>query len=242
MLFITFWQLWLWNELRTTAACTFSKSQLPKGLRRWGVLGMFMSKFVLGHNGVQFILSHLTRWHRIRRFSDPTLLDPRKAQCIGKTQCFMTFLPCSPIFNIFNNVHPFSHTEIFFLLLFSSLALRPSVAPSVHKSEVWLLNFLRLYHHISYIIHISYIYKQWIIFKAKAKELRRASPLWGRKSKELGSDETAEAAGNMVSRGAGHRSLQLIHHVPGAVEPWSHGAMGLPRFQSKRLIVWCHFL
>ena len=85
---------------------------------------MLTSKCASRHNGVRFFISHLPRWLRTRRFSEPTFRPSRK------TQCFVTFLP----------------SLIFFLLLFSSLLwLFPPLLfhPSI-LSEVWLLNFLRL--------------------------------------------------------------------------------------------------
>ena len=44
----------LGNVLRATTACTFSTSQLPKVVRRWGVLYLFTSKCASRHNGVHF--------------------------------------------------------------------------------------------------------------------------------------------------------------------------------------------
>ena len=213
MLFITFWHVWLWNELRTTAACTFPHRNFQKGSDvevlwafscrnlLWATTACNFSSLILPDDIASAALAGLYFWTLQR----PNALEKHSvSRLFYHVHHFQYFQSCSSIF---------AHRDLLSSsFLFSGSS--PSVAPSVHKSEVWLLNFLRLYH------YVSYIYKQWIIFKAKAKELRRASPLWGRKSKELGSDETAEAAGNMVSRGAGHRSLQLIHHVPGALEPW----------------------
>ena len=45
------------------------------------------------HNGVHFFISHLPRWLRTPRFSEPILVDPPEPQNIGKTQCFATCLP-----------------------------------------------------------------------------------------------------------------------------------------------------
>ena len=59
-------------ELRATTARTYSTSQLPKVLRTWGVLYMLTSTCASRHNGVQFFISHLARWLRTRRFSEPT--------------------------------------------------------------------------------------------------------------------------------------------------------------------------
>ena len=42
------------NVLRATTACTFSTSQLPKVVRRWGVLYILTWKCASRHNGVHF--------------------------------------------------------------------------------------------------------------------------------------------------------------------------------------------
>ena len=42
---------WLGNVLRATTACTFSTSQLPKGVRTWGVFSFFTCKCASRHNG-----------------------------------------------------------------------------------------------------------------------------------------------------------------------------------------------
>ena len=47
-------------------------SQLPKVVRCWCVLYILTSKCASRHNGVQFFMSHLARWLRTRRFSEPT--------------------------------------------------------------------------------------------------------------------------------------------------------------------------
>ena len=44
---------WLRNVLRATTACNYSTSQLPKVLRRWGVLCLLTSKCASRHNGMQ---------------------------------------------------------------------------------------------------------------------------------------------------------------------------------------------
>ena len=49
-----FCTFWLQNVLRATTACTFSTSQLPKAVRRWGVLYILTWKFASRHNGVHF--------------------------------------------------------------------------------------------------------------------------------------------------------------------------------------------
>ena len=63
---------WLWNVLRATTACTFSTAQLPKVLRTWCAFYFLTLKCASRHNGVQFFISHLARWLRTRRFSEPT--------------------------------------------------------------------------------------------------------------------------------------------------------------------------
>ena len=49
-----FCTFWLPNVLRTTTACTFSTSQLPKVVRSWCVLYIVTSKCASRHNGVNF--------------------------------------------------------------------------------------------------------------------------------------------------------------------------------------------
>ena len=58
--------------LRATAACTFATFQLLKVVRSWCVLYILTSKRASRHKGVQFFISHLARWLRTRRFSEPT--------------------------------------------------------------------------------------------------------------------------------------------------------------------------
>ena len=136
-----FCAFWLGNVLRAATACTFSTSQLLTVLRSWSVLYIFASKCAPRHNGVQFFISHLAKWLRTRRFSEPTFRPPR-ATNRWKNKMDRDF----PIF---------SRTCVFFLLtlsllwsshflasplwLFSPLLFHLSIL-----SEVWLLNFLRL--------------------------------------------------------------------------------------------------
>jgi len=103
---------WLQNVLRATMACTFSTSQLPK--RSWCAFYILTSKCASRHNGVQFFISHLARWLRTRRFSEPTF-RPSGATNHWKNTVFRDFTT-------------FSRICIFFsLLLFSSLWLFPSL-------------------------------------------------------------------------------------------------------------------
>ena len=100
------------NVLRATTACTFSISQLPKVLRRWSVFVHFGFEICFG---VQFLISHLPRWLRARRFSKPTLRSPKTLakHCVSR------------LFYLFARLHLLSSDSfsslIFFLLLFSSL-------------------------------------------------------------------------------------------------------------------------
>ena len=140
--FLTFW---LGNVLRATTACTFSTSQLPKVVRTWCVLYILTSKCASRHNGVHFFISHLASWLRTRRFSEPTF-RPSGAPNHWKNKVFRDF-------------PTFSRICIFFLLtlsllLFSlliflfSLPLPYSAFHLSILSEVWLLNFLRIYIYI----------------------------------------------------------------------------------------------
>ena len=51
---VVFCTFWLRNVLRATTAYTFSTSQLPKVVRRWGVLNILTWKCSSLHNGVHF--------------------------------------------------------------------------------------------------------------------------------------------------------------------------------------------
>ena len=63
-----FCTFWLGNVLRATTACTFSTSQLPKVLQTWGVLSFSLANVLRATTAI----SHLARWLRTRRFSEPT--------------------------------------------------------------------------------------------------------------------------------------------------------------------------
>ena len=51
---VVLYTFWLGNVLRATTACTFSTSELPKVVRRWGVLYILTWKCASCHNGVHF--------------------------------------------------------------------------------------------------------------------------------------------------------------------------------------------
>ena len=142
------------NVLRATTACTFSTSQLPKVVRDRQFLTLLTSKCASRHNGVHFFISHLASWLRTRRFSEPTFRPS------GATNHWK---------NTVNRDFPtFSRICIFFLLTLSLLLFSlliflfslPLPCSAFHLSilsEVWLLNFLRLYiYYILYIIYIIY--------------------------------------------------------------------------------------
>ena len=110
----------------------FRHLNFQKWSRHWCVLHILSSKCASGHNGVQFFMSHLVRWLRTRRFSEPTFRPS------GATKHWKN--------TVFHDFSIFSRTCIFFRLtlsllwssfflssvLFSSLPLPTSAFPSVH--------------------------------------------------------------------------------------------------------------
>ena len=122
------------NVLRATTACTFSTSQLPKAVRRWGVLYILTSKCASRHNGLQFFISHLAScWLRTRRFSEPTFRPSGATNHWKNTVC--------------RDFPTFSRICICCLLTSNLSLLSASACSAFHLSilsEVWLLNFLRL--------------------------------------------------------------------------------------------------
>ena len=121
--------LLLQNVLRATTACTVSTAQLPKVIRTWCVLYILTWKCALRHNGVHFFISHLARWLRTRRFSEPTFRPS------GATNHWKN--------TVTRDFPTFSRICIFFLLIFSLLTLFTSAFQLSILSEVSLLNFLR---------------------------------------------------------------------------------------------------
>ena len=137
-----FCTFWLRNVLRATTACTFSTSQLPKVVRTPGVFNILTSKCASRHNGVQFFISPLASWLRTRRFSEPTF-RPSGATNHWKNTVFRDFPTFSRIC-IFCLLT--LSLLLFFLLIFLfSLPLPCSAFHLSILSEVWLLNFLRLW-------------------------------------------------------------------------------------------------
>ena len=126
MVFLTFW---LQTVLRAATACTFWASQLPKVFRTCAVFIIFTFKFASRHNGAQFFISHLPRWLRTRRFSEPT------SRPSGATKHWKN--------TVSNDFSTFSRALIFFLPTLSLLCLCPPLLLHLSiLSEVWLLNFL----------------------------------------------------------------------------------------------------
>ena len=101
------WCFALRNVLRATTACTFSISQLPKVVRSWCALYILTLKCASRQNGLHCFISHLARWLRTRRFSEPTF-RPSGATSHWKNTVFCDF-------------PTFSRTCIFFLLTLSLL-------------------------------------------------------------------------------------------------------------------------
>ena len=69
---VVFCTFWLENAFRATAACHFSRSQLQKWLRPWGVLHILTYKCASRHSGVPFFIALLSSYLRTRRFNEAT--------------------------------------------------------------------------------------------------------------------------------------------------------------------------
>ena len=70
---VFFFNIWTWKSASRHNGCAlFSTSRLPRVVRHWCALCILTWKRASRHNGVQFFISHLARWLRIRRFSEPT--------------------------------------------------------------------------------------------------------------------------------------------------------------------------
>ena len=180
----------LGHVLRATTACTFSTSQLPKMLwewcalyiltwtcasrhngiipkvrRMWGAFSFFTCKCASCHNGVQLFISHLARWLRTRRFSEPTF-RPSGAINHRKNRVNRDFPTFSHLHLL--SSHSFS-SLIFSLLLLSSLALPTSAFPALHivgsltskLPSTRLLSYVmlfRLFFWWCYVLRSYYIY------------------------------------------------------------------------------------
>ena len=135
---VVFCAFWLGNVFRATTAYTFSTSQLPKVVLTCFFFGTW--KCASRHNGVLFFISHLARWLRIRRFSEPTFRPS------GATDHWKT---------VIRDFSTFSSNCIFFLLTLSLLwssfffpsllwLFPPLLFHLSILSEVWHPNFLRI--------------------------------------------------------------------------------------------------
>ena len=82
-----FCTFWLWNVLRATTAW----SQLQKVFRDRQFLTLLTSKCGSRHNCVQFFISHLARWLRTRRFSEPTFRRPNTLEKHSVSRLFYLF-------------------------------------------------------------------------------------------------------------------------------------------------------
>ena len=143
-----FCTFWLGNVLRTTTACTFSTSQLPKMFRDWRVLYILASKCASHHNGVRFLtsqlpkvlrdwrVSHTLTWKRASRHKGAQfcishlarwLCTWRFSEPTFRPSSFATLLPfrapASSFFSLFLSFLTFSP------LLFTSLTLSTSAFP-----------------------------------------------------------------------------------------------------------------
>ena len=169
-----FCTFWLQNVLRATTASTFSTSQLPKVVRtpwcfvhfdlemclapqrralfrhlnfqkRSGpevFLYLLTWKCASRHNGVQFFIAPVTSWLRTRRFSEPTF-RPSWATNHWKNTVFRDFPTFSRICIFF--LLTLSLLLFFLLIFLFSLPLPCSAFHLSILSEVWLLNFLRIW-------------------------------------------------------------------------------------------------
>ena len=116
-----FCAFWLGNVLRATTAYTFSTSELPKVVNDRQLLTLLTWKCASRQNGAQLFISHLARWLRARRFSEPTF-RPSKATNRSKKHGELR------LSYLFARLHLLS-SLIFSLLFFSSLTLPTSAFP-----------------------------------------------------------------------------------------------------------------
>ena len=167
-----FCAFWLGNVLRATTACAFLTSQLPKVVRRWGVLCILTWKCASRHNGVHFF--DISTSKSVRSWGVLYILTCKCASRHNGVQLFISHLASwlrtrrfsEPTFRpswatnhwkntVFRDFPTFSRICIFFLLTLSLLLFSlliflfslPLPYSSFHLSrlsEVWLLNFLRL--------------------------------------------------------------------------------------------------
>ena len=151
-----FCTFWLGNLLRATTVCTFSTSQLPKVLRTKVFLAFslanYFKKCFEREVFLAFSLANVLRATTACNFSS-LIWSAGSAQraCFSTLRSHKTWEKYSVLRLSYLFVHldllsseTFSFV-IFFLLLFSSLTLPISSFHLSILSEVWLLNFLRLF-------------------------------------------------------------------------------------------------
>ena len=136
----------------------FFNISTSKVVRTWCILYILTCKCASRHNGVQFFISHLARWLRTRRFSEPTFRPS------GATNHWKN--------TVFRNFPTFSRICIFFLLtlslLWSVLFYSSLLSASAHLcfSSVHIvgLNFLRIGFLNQFITRGAHIEKRFRIF------------------------------------------------------------------------------
>ena len=171
----SFLHFWLRNVLRTTTACTFSTSQLPKVLRTRQFFTLWASQCASPHNTVHFFDISTSKsgpsMVRFAHFDFHMCFAPQRRATFHLSSDHMA--PHPPLERAYFSTlrshkslekhsvsrlsYLFAHLDllssetfsflIFFLLLFSSLTLPISAFHLSTLSEVWLLNFLRLYYY-----------------------------------------------------------------------------------------------
>ena len=117
---VVLFTIWLRNVLRATAACAFCRAQLPKVLQSWGAFYNLTSKRASRHSGVQFLISHTTRWLRRPLYWAYTL-QPSGAVKHWKNTVFRDFLPFRALWASLFVLALLWSSFFIFLLVFSSL-------------------------------------------------------------------------------------------------------------------------
>ena len=134
---------WLRYVLRATTACTFFGISILRSAPKLTRFVHFDFEIASRHNGVHFFISHLARWLRTRRFSEPTF-RPSGARSHKSLEKHSE----SRLFYLFAHLHLLSSDSfsLWSSLFFSSLLwlFPPLLFHLSILSEVWLLNFLRL--------------------------------------------------------------------------------------------------
>ena len=188
---------WLQNVLRATTACTFWICQLPEMLRSWGAFNIFASTRASCHSGMQFFISHTTRYGSAPAALSSLFFDPPEPQNIVKTQCFATFLPFRAPWLIF-------FLLIFFLLSLSLLTL----------SLLWLLSPLLLHLSIDQFTLFTWAKMNsrnwWMTRRARSNRL---SGCWvGTGLMPIGG--AADLTHNSQQRSSGPHSKQAVLPIP----------------------------